>query len=551
MGSGSPTLRPRPFSFQPEELMNLGREMEVPTSSGQAAPRFAANSESKELSQIPNQNPQRSQIWGDEPRAWSTANDIPPYPPRTVGREVGSDLDPVRYGPPRSPTQRPQSPGLQRPSSPTPPMTTSSYKIFQLTGFDPRFERAFPIEHQQIPTPPQSPVRRVSSSSSGSVYSQAEVGFQPDQARPHRYSSSSIAQAASDEEEQPASSTDNISEPGFRSSDASREFAKNRVAAAQAGATQSALAPEQEEPRRPTFPAGVSTHSTEVLALPEILAQENPHYSSGGKGAAGGVHEYSHPLKETGTTPHAPRSPNPLALPLKSSLKTRGNERMNTPGMAVASPKKASFFRSARDSLEWGIYDLSTKGDPSDGKPSTTPVSPMFTMESDHMTLSPPLGSFPSPKTTKRIFGSGRHPLKSPFPFSKSHSEAAGFGRSMAPAAAGDEEAAEIVPSPSTPRGFTRRLSNTVKQLSPTSPTRKNKTPPLSSEKAVLANGERRAAGPATPTTPKNGFMESVVGKVKKSVVGVSKEEKRRESLRERIVVVGITDQSPGMLPPL
>ncbi|PBP22676.1 hypothetical protein BUE80_DR006581 [Diplocarpon rosae] len=537
MGSGPPTVRPRPFSFQPEELMNLGRGMEVPASSGQAAPRSAANSESKEPSQTPKKNPRRSQPWDDEPRAWATVNDIPPYSPRTFGREVGSNLDPVRYGPPRSPTQPPQSPGFQGPSSPTPPMTTSSHKIFQLTGFDPRFERAFPIEHQQIPTPPQSPIRRVSSSSSGSVYSQAEVGFQPDQTRPHESSSSSLAQPFKDEGERLPSSIYNISDHGFRSLNASRDIT---------------LTPEQEDRRRPTFPTGASTHSTEVLALPEILAQENLRYSNGEKGVAGGVHEYSHPLHERGTTTHIPKSPNPLALPLKSNLKTKGKERANPQGIAVAGPKKTSFFfRSARDSLEWGIYDLSTKGDPSDGKPSTTPVSPMFTMASDHLTLSPPLGSFPSPHTTKRIFGSGRHPLKSPFPFSRSHSEASGCGGNMAPAEAGDEEAAATVPSPSTSRGFTRRLSNTVKQLSPTSPTRKNRTPPSSSETAVSTNGERRAAGPATPTTPKNGFMESVVGIVKKSVVGVSKEEKRRESLRKRIVVVGITDQSSGMLPPL
>ena len=39
---------------------------------------------------------------------------------------------------------------------------------------------------------------------------------------------------------------------------------------------------------------------------------------------------------------------------------------------------------------------------------------------------------------------------------------------------------------------------------------------------------------------------KGVLEKVGKSVVGPSKEEKRRESLKKRMVVVGITDQSPG-----
>lgn len=72
----------------------------------------------------------------------------------------------------------------------------------------------------------------------------------------------------------------------------------------------------------------------------------------------------------------------------------------------------------------------------------------------------------------------------------------------------------------------------------------------------MIMNGARRADGPATPFPPRHGFMEGVMrgkevlGKVGKSVAGVgtSKEEKRRESLKKKIVVMGITDQSPGTL---
>jgi len=52
----------------------------------------------------------------------------------------------------------------------TPSISKSSQKILQLTGYDPRFERSLPKEHQQVIE--QSPVSPVSSHSSDSVYSQ-------------------------------------------------------------------------------------------------------------------------------------------------------------------------------------------------------------------------------------------------------------------------------------------------------------------------------------------------------------------------------------------
>jgi hypothetical protein len=54
----------------------------------------------------------------------------------------------------------------------TPPMTKSSQKIIQLTGYDPRFEKVLPIQHQQINQP--KPVSPAPSSGSGSAYSQPE-----------------------------------------------------------------------------------------------------------------------------------------------------------------------------------------------------------------------------------------------------------------------------------------------------------------------------------------------------------------------------------------
>ncbi|KAG4434322.1 hypothetical protein IFR05_010200 [Cadophora sp. M221] len=177
----------------------------------------------------------------------------------------------------------------------------------------------------------------------------------------------------------------------------------------------------------------------------------------------------------------------------------------------------------------------------------------MFSMESDHLTLPPPLGSHSpdAPRTLRKRFGSGsKHPLKSPFPFGNT---TRGGATATAIAEKNYDEEADTMPSPSTTRKFKRRVSSTIKHLSLTSPSRKRKTSPPSSRRFVITNAARRADGPATPMPPKHGFMEGVMrgkevlGKVvgKSGGGGMNREEKRRESLKKRIVVVGITDQSP------
>ncbi|KAI9053481.1 hypothetical protein LZ554_002437 [Drepanopeziza brunnea f. sp. 'monogermtubi'] len=529
---------------------------------GKAAPRFAAaNDDRCELPQIPSKHPRRTRVGNEDERVWETVSSgIPPSsPPHTFGQlRVDPNFHPVRYGSQPSPSSVSASSSTMRS---VPPMTKSSHKILQLTGFDPRFERALPIEHQQIPRSPSSPPSPTSPSSptsTASVWSQPEAGNDEQEASPKNSSVSvgqSIIQSPNGEGERLTPSIYNISDRSSRSSRQSREPVKSQMSTAQVLTPQQpVLAPEQEELRHPTFPlTRPANHSTEVLALPEILAQDSPCEQMGAERKTGSAHK--HPVSKAASSTIISK---PLAIPLKSSLKGKGRERGKPQDTDITNtPKKASFFRSsAKDSLEWGIYDAGSKEDPSRSRyhTPTTPVSPMFSMESDHLALGPPLGSGESPKTRARVWGTGKHPLKSPFPFSRSHSETPAAGE-------GDDEAADTVQSPSTPRSFTRRLSNTMKHLSPTSPVNKKKAAsvPPSSNKYVITNGARRADGPATPLPPKNGLSfaeglvrgKEVVGKVKKSVGGTSKEEKRRESLKKRIVVVGITDQSPGMYGPL
>jgi hypothetical protein len=96
-------------------------------------------------------------------------------------------------------------------------------------------------------------------------------------------------------------------------------------------------------------------------------------------------------------------------------------------------------------------------------------------------------------------------------------------------------EKADRVPSP-TQHKYPRQLSGKIGNWSP----------------VVAHNKERKVAG-------KGGFaglglgggmsesFKEVVQKAKKGVHIKSAEEKRRENLRSQILVLGITDQTPGM----
>lgn len=71
--------------------------------------------------------------------------------------------------------------------------------------------------------------------------------------------------------------------------------------------------------------------------------------------------------------------------------------------------------------------------------------------------------------------------------------------------------------------------------------------PPIK-KMSTIKNGERDATGPDTPLPTKPGFnMQEVYTNARKTLSIKTAEEKKRDSLRRKIVVVGLTDQGPGM----
>lgn len=213
--------------------------------------------------------------------------------------------------------------------------------------------------------------------------------------------------------------------------------------------------------------------------------------------------------------------------------------------------KQSSFIRTAKESLSYGINELTSPSSKSSFSASESqvmsrnptypidivPVSPMGYMESDHLILPPLLipslpdtpSASPSPKSRFQHTGTDTQPLKITNPFKLNTSEEP-----------------DTISSPSEyPQ---KHLPRNMKSWS--------------------GAESRKPDGPGTPVvvsskpsfggllpSPKilqkgNERFKEVVGKAKKSVRAESAEEekRRRESLKGKIVVVGITDQSPGEL---
>ncbi|KAG0651152.1 hypothetical protein D0Z07_2596 [Hyphodiscus hymeniophilus] len=130
----------------------------------------------------------------------------------------------------------------------------------------------------------------------------------------------------------------------------------------------------------------------------------------------------------------------------------------------------------------------------------------------------------------KRKFGTGKHPMKSPFPF-------------IIKKEPGAEEPEQR---------FRHKVSRAMKRLSGGT-----KSPMTQS---VSPSGEREA-GEVDPPTPSglkaffpsqeimqkgNEHLQDAVYKARKGLRIKTADERRREDLKKQIVVVGITDQSPG-----
>jgi len=192
--------------------------------------------------------------------------------------------------------------------------------------------------------------------------------------------------------------------------------------------------------------------------------------------------------------------------------------------------KRTSLFANARDSMNWGIKELT-------GAPLAKAQDPASVIRSKEPAI-PENFTMPPPRSTrKRNFSSGKHPLKSPFPFYTSRKNS--------------------YPEESESK-LSKRLSGAMKRLSggKSSPTKTT---------TIISNSARAPNGPDTPIPMRSGniaafafvdpndtvhhgneHLAEVYARAKESLKIKTGDERRRESLKKKIVVVGITDQSPG-----
>lgn len=239
-----------------------------------------------------------------------------------------------------------------------------------------------------------------------------------------------------------------------------------------------------------------------------------------------------------------------LDTPMPKPLTLRGIKQKTKP------PKRVSILSSLGDSFAAGVNEITSPTQdkkfnnpnwqatsPSKTKHPNTPVTARtrFVLDESDESQSPK-NSSTSPlkpgKSKRSIFGSGKHTLKSPFPFSAyvETSES--------------DDAVEPLPSISpakseNSRRFSKRLSGAIKRAT------SSRLPPIK-RMSTIKNGQRDATGPDTPLPNKAGFNDHVQGvytNARKTLNIKTMEERKRESLKKKIVLVGLTDQSPGMSP--
>ncbi|KAE8447463.1 hypothetical protein EG329_010736 [Mollisiaceae sp. DMI_Dod_QoI] len=244
----------------------------------------------------------------------------------------------------------------------------------------------------------------------------------------------------------------------------------------------------------------VAPSAEDIITLQQILTEQQRRYEE----------ELQKEMRPLVPKPLAIRSKKPKRISILSSA--------------------PSMLRNARDSLEWGINELTS---PKPKKHNNTPVKARFSMHSGNTTPEemPPTPPPKSSRRKKKKFGAGEHPLRSPYPFP------------------GKEED-DVLPSPSE-SSFGSKFSGAVRGLSTSR--RGSQT-----KKTVITNRARKADGPDTPLPLKSGFVETIhrgneqlqeiIEKTKKNVLRTA-EERRRDELKKKIVVVGIGDQSPGSYP--
>lgn len=498
----------KPWLHHPDKssssLVASGMEIGIPP--GSAPPIIALQNRNKALPPVPSLKARDHTSLEDlEPtEAWAQLETKSPFPKRRFSFERVKDL----------PT--PPSPRSIRASNNTSLRsslsTRSSRKIRQLTGLDLNICTDLPLcddnDDNDSPRTPDSPTY---STSSGSMYSQPG-DYSPVLDLNTRYRaqiypvprSPGIFLQSTAYQSQKQVHINRQTPRTLRHTDGSKITKDLRT----------------EQMNRPQNTAEINAlHNTQFQELQRLAFGCNLGYSQEVK------HKLAHPsvpeLEDTGIGIE-PLVPKPLAI--RSKIQTK----------QAPSPSKYSIFQSAAEAWSYGINEFTSPSnsshfptsDPSRSSGSNTggsiPVSPMGSMESDHIIL-PPLPDSPLPPPRKQL-RNGKHPLKNPFPFGLK----------------ADEEV-DRVPSPI---GHTlgRLPSGRLKRWKPN---------------GVIPNKARSSDVPDIPIVNRSVFTFTglplrqkggVVEKAKKAIHIRSAEEKRREELKSKIVFVGVTDQSPGML---
>ena len=369
------------------------------------------------------------------------------------------------------------------------PSSELSRKAMRLAGldiYDLKVERAFSKSYEQHPETSEF-------SDSSSVYSRSESGFkEPDKGETYLKSSTYSESESSGDH----------SDLGIQGKKASHSLRRR------------ALGTNEE------YRAGVLLRagSIDTATLEEFLDREESRYlyvECFGGIKAGGVSAYDQGL--TDVDPEL--LPNPLAIRTKS-------KKPENLGI-----ENKSLFANARDSMSWGIREI-------------TEITPTRSMRSSRMLENRSSPKMSSPiASKKRNFSSSKHPLKSPFPFYSSRK------------GSNPEELDESRDK------LSKRLSGAMRRISG--------GPKASlTKREVIYNSARVPNGPDTPMPVKSGFMtllpsveigetihtrnehfQEAYTKAKESLKIKTSSERRRESMKKKIVVIGITDQSPGELP--
>lgn len=378
-----------------------------------------------------------------------------------------------------------ESPNRVLPPPPPPSMTKSAQKVLQLTGFDPSFDQPMQSHYSVFPE---------SSESSGSQYSQTENETQKYGAVPgNHWESASVAPT----EGEP--NTAFLQSSVYSVSEKSANVSELSVAAVAAATVSISSLRTRDRPVKDgdgqrTMVDVATDDSMENMTNEESITLETAPYGRQKRSRFADGFE-----RDIGS---------------RLSHKLTDAERRDLIPRALAlRPKRKGRADAENEKLE---------------RHYTTPVYPEG-MPYDGM----PVGSKTQPPlrrpANKRSFGSGKHQLKSPFPFSF-NSKGSESGESE--------------------QKLRKKFSRAMKRLSG------GEKPPI--KQRVISNVQREPNGPDTPMPSSFGFpkmlqignehLQDAFDKAKKGLKIKTADEKRREDLKQQIVVVGVTDQSPGMV---